>query len=140
MPAETLCSQCRTPNRRGILFCVVCGRRLPRGEFPPDRVDAVAWPGPEVRQLRFTVRPSPLAVSSLVAGVLAWTVLPVLGAAVAVLLALRAQEELRAAYGARGGSRFVRLALWLGGVQLALLLVAGAAMAAVALPALIRSL
>jgi hypothetical protein len=140
MAAETLCSQCRTPNRRGILFCVVCGRRLPRGEFPPDRVDAVAWPGPERRQLVLTVRPSALAVSSFVAGVLAWTVLPVLGAAAAVLLALRAQEELRGVHAARGGSRFVRLALWLGGVQLALVLIAGSAMAAVALAALIRSL
>lgn len=140
MAGHTLCSQCRTANRGGILFCVVCGGRLPRGEFPQDRITAVAWPGPERRQVDLPVRPSGLAVTSLVTAVLAWSVLPVLGAGVAVLLALRAKEELRHAQGALGGQRMVQAALWLAGAQLALLLVAGAAMAAVALPPLIRAL
>jgi hypothetical protein len=117
MSAHTLCSQCRTPNRAGILFCVVCGRRLPRGDFPPDRITAVAWPGPETRRVELAVRPSALAVCSLVAAVLAWTALPILGAGLAVVLALSAEEELGDARGALGGERLVQTALWLGGAS-----------------------
>lgn len=100
---------------------------------------AVAWPGPEVRAASLPARPSALAWTSLVLALLAWSVLPMMGAAVAVLLALRAQEEARAAHGAIGGSTVLRLALWLGGVQLVLGVVAGAAMGAVALVALWRA-
>jgi hypothetical protein len=139
MAAHILCSECRTANRAGLLFCVVCGRRLPRDAFPPDRVTALAWPGPEVRQASDTARPSALAWASVVAALLAWSFLPMMGAGLAVLLALRAQEEARAAHGGLGGTGLVRLALWLGGVQLALGLVAGAAMGAVALTALWRA-
>jgi hypothetical protein len=139
MAAHTLCSQCLTANRAGLLFCVLCGRRLPRGAFPPDRVTAVAWPGPEVRAAVLPARPSTLAWASLLAAVLAWSVLPVLGAALAVVLALRAHEEARAANGAIGGSAVLRLALWLGSMQLVLGLLAGAAMGAVALVALWRA-
>jgi hypothetical protein len=135
MAAHTLCFQCLTANRAGILFCVLCGRRLPRGAFPPDRVTAVAWPGPEVRAVSLPVRPSALAWASLVAALLAWSVVPMMGAR----LALRAHEEARAANGALGGSAVLRLALWLGGVQLVLGLLAGAAMGAVALVALWRA-
>jgi len=113
MAANKLCSQCLTANRAGLLFCLVCGRRLPRGAFPPDRVVAVAWPGPEVRALT--------------------------GTALAGLLAPRAQQDVPTAPGARGGTAVLRLALWLGGVQLFLGLLAGAAMGAFALAALCRA-
>jgi hypothetical protein len=139
MVAHTPCSECGTANRRGLLFCVVCGRRLARVPLAPERIAAVAWPGPEL-QLALPARPSALAVASLVAGVLAWSILPLVGAALAVLLALRAHEELRDARGVLGGATLIRMALWLGGAQLALALLAGTAMAAVALTALARSL
>jgi hypothetical protein len=139
MAAHTLCSDCRTSNRGGLLFCVVCGRRLPRAAFSSDRVTALAWPGPEVRVFSPEVRPSALAWASLAAGLLAWSLLPMLGAVVAVLLALRAEAEVRTAPEARGGTAIVRLALWLGGAQLLLGIVACAAMGAVALSALLRA-
>ncbi|MGO9829832.1 MAG: hypothetical protein ACLPJH_06800 [Myxococcaceae bacterium] len=139
MATHLLCSECRTANRVGLLFCVVCGRRLPRGAFPPDRVTALAWPGPEVREVSPPARPSALAWASLIAAVLGWSVLPLLGAALAVLLALRALEEGRTGGPPPGGGAVLRLALWLGGVQLVLALVAGAAMAAVALTSLWRA-
>jgi hypothetical protein len=139
MAAHSLCSECRTANRSGLLFCVVCGRRLPRGAFPPDRITAVAWPGPEVAQGSYPARPSALAWASLVAALLAWSLLPMMGAGLAVLLALRAQEEARTAHGGLGGTALIRLSLLLGGLQLALGLVAGAAMAAVALTAFLRA-
>ncbi|HXX29252.1 MAG TPA: hypothetical protein VEJ89_00870 [Myxococcaceae bacterium] len=125
------CSQCRTTNRRGILFCIVCGQRLPRIEFAPDRVTAVAWPGPEILQPSALARPSLWAVAAVVAAALAWSVLPLVGAGLAVLFALRAQEDVRAARGALAGELLIRIALCLGGGQLALALVGGvAAMAA----------
>ncbi len=104
-------------------------------EFPPDRVTALAWPGPEVREVSPPARRGALEWASLVAALLGWTLLPVVGAAMAVLLALRAQEEA----GTRGGNTVLRVALWLGGTQLVLALVAGAAMAAVAFTALLRA-
>ncbi|MGO8970810.1 MAG: hypothetical protein ACLQDQ_14725 [Myxococcaceae bacterium] len=139
MAAHLLCSECRTANRAGLLFCVVCGRRLARGAFPPDRITALAWPGPEVREVSPPVRPSALAWASLIAALLGWSLMPLLGAALAVLLALRALEQTRTGSSPEGGSTVLRLALWLGGAQLVLALVAGAAMGAVALSALWRA-
>ncbi len=139
MATQVPCAQCRTANRVGLLYCVVCGGRLPRRAFPPDRVTAVAWPGPEVREVSVAARPGALAWASLAAALLGWTVLPLLGAALAVLLALRAEEELPPGEATAGGNTVLRLALWLGGAQLVLALVAGAAMAAVALTALVRA-
>lgn len=138
MAAHTLCSECLSANRGGLLFCVVCGRRLPRGAFPPDRVTALAWPGPEVRVAAVPARVSTLAWASLAAALLAWSLLPMLGAAVAVLLALRAEEEARTPPLERGGTAIVRLALWLGGAQLFLGFLACATMGAVALAAFCR--
>jgi hypothetical protein len=132
MSSQNPCSQCRTVNRRGLLVCVMCGRRLPRTDFAPDRATAVAWPGPEVLRTAPLVRPSAFAVAAFFSALLAWSVLPLLGAGLAVVFALRAQEDLRAARGALGGRMLVRVALWLGGGQLALALVAGAAAMAAA--------
>lgn len=139
MVGHQLCSECRSANRAGLLYCVVCGRRLPREAFPKDRISALAWPGPEVRGASLPARPGALAWASLVAALLGWSLLPLVGSAVAVLLALRAQEEVRPGAGAPAERSLLRLALWLGGVQLVLALVAGAAMAAVAVTALLRA-
>ena len=139
MASDTLCAGCFTANRAGLFVCVFCGRRLLGPAFPPDRVTALAWPGHEVRAVSLPARPSALAWASLVAALLSWSILPMMGAALAVLLALRAQQEVRAAHGALGGSTVLRLALWLGGTQLGLGLLAGAAMGALALVSLWRA-
>lgn len=139
MSFHSSCSHCRTANRRGILVCVTCGHWLPRTELPPDRITAVAWPGPEILRAAPLVRPSAFAVAALVAALLAWSVLPLLGAGLAVLFALRAQEDVRSARGALSGKLLIRVALWLGGGQLALALLAGvAAMAAAVVAAFLR--
>ena len=139
MATHLCCAQCRTANRAGLLYCVVCGARLPRTAFPPDRVTALAWPGPEVREASLPARPGALAWASLAAALLGWSVLPLLGAALAVLLALRALEDARPGCARPAGNAILRFALWLGGAQLVLALVAGTAMAAVALTALWRA-
>ena len=139
MATPSLCSECRSANRAGLLFCVVCGRRLPRGAFPADRIQAVARPGPEVLAVTAKARTSTLTWAAVLFALLAWSALPVLGAAFAVLLALRAQEEAEASPQTEGGEALIRLALWLGGVQLVLLLVAGAALGTAALVALWRA-
>jgi hypothetical protein len=86
----------------------------------------------------YPLRPSALAWASLVMALLAWSCFPMVGAGLAVLMALRALEEVRLARGELGGAGLIRLALWLGGAQLVLGLVAGAALAAVAVTALLR--
>jgi len=134
MPAPVPCSECHTPNRAGLLFCVVCGRRLPRMAFGADAAVADRWPGPEVRAVSPAGRPSALAWASLLAALLGWSFLPLLGAAVAVLLGLRAEEKSETP----AGHTVLRVSLWLGGTQLVLALAAGAAMGAVALVALWR--
>jgi hypothetical protein len=136
MAAHTLCPQCKSANRTGLLYCVVGGDRLPREAFVAEGVRAMAYPGPEVRAVAQASRLSPLAWASLLAAVLAWSLFPLLAAAVAVLLALRAQEEMGSA---PRDSVVVRAALFLGGAQLVLGLAAGAAMGAVALAALLRA-
>lgn len=139
MSFHSTCSHCRAANRRGILVCISCGQRLPRIDLPPDRIRAVAWPGPEILRAAPLVRPSAFAVAALVAALLAWSVLPLLGAGLAVVLALRAQEDVRVARGALAGKPLIRAALWLGGGQLALALIAGvAAMAAAVVTAFVR--
>jgi hypothetical protein len=136
MAAHTPCAECGTANRTGLLFCVVCGRRLPESGYPLDRVTALAWPGPEVRAVSAAQRTSALGWASLFAALLGWTVLPMVGAAVGVLLALRALE---ASGGEEAPRPVIRLALWLGGVQLVLGFLAVAAMGVVGFVALCRA-
>lgn len=135
MAGHTVCAECGTANRAGLLFCVVCGRRLSPSAYPVDRITALAWPGPEVRAVSVAERPSALAWASFLAALLAWSVLPMLGAALAVLLALRALE---ASGDEAPPNALVRLALWLGGAQLLLGFLAAAAMSVVAFVALCR--
>ncbi|HMK73341.1 MAG TPA: zinc ribbon domain-containing protein [Myxococcaceae bacterium] len=139
MSLKSSCPQCQAVNRRGLFYCVACGESLPRAELPPDRITAVAWPGPEILRAAPLVRPSAFAVAALIAALLAWSVLPLLGAGLAVVLALRAEEHVRVARGALAGRLLIRVALWLGGGQLALALIAGvAAMAAAVVSAFVH--
>jgi hypothetical protein len=85
MAAHVVCAECRTANRAGLLFCAVCGRRLPREAYPPDRVTAVAWPGPEVRVADALEAHVP-GWTKLGSGLLTFSALPIVGAAVSVCL------------------------------------------------------
>lgn len=135
MAAHTLCAECRTANHAGLLVCVVCGRRLPESGYPVDRIRALAWPGPEVRAVSVAER-TKLSWASLLAALLGWSVLPLVGAAFAVFLALRAEE---ASFAEAAPRNVIRLALWLGGVQLVPGVLAAAAMGVVAFVALCRA-
>jgi hypothetical protein len=105
MAAHIVCAECSTANRAGLLFCVVCGHRLSRDAYPQDRVTALAWPGPEVRAATASEPLCAPGWASVVGGLLAFSLLPLLGSAVAI---------------------------WLGSAQLAVGLLTGAAMGAVA--------
>jgi hypothetical protein len=105
MAGHTICAECSTANRAGLLFCVVCGQRLSRDGYPQDRVTALAWPGPEVRAASDAEAPCAPGWASVVGGLLVFSLLPLFGSAVAI---------------------------WLGSAQLAVGLLTGAAMGAVA--------
>jgi hypothetical protein len=105
MAAHIVCAECSTENRAGLLFCVVCGRRLTRDAYPEDGVTALAWPGPEVRAASGVESLCAPGWASVVGGLLAFSLLPLLGSVVAI---------------------------WLGSAQLAVGLLTGAAMGAVA--------
>ena len=65
---------------------------------------------------------SSLAVVSLVAGILGWTLLPFLGALVAIITGHRARREIRAANGQLDGDGLAVAGLVLGWVAMALTL------------------
>lgn len=69
-------------------------------------------------------RDSPMAVASLVSGILCWFVLPFVGAVVAVVTGVSARREIRAAGGTVGGWNMATLGLWFGAIQLVLIGVA----------------
>jgi hypothetical protein len=67
---------------------------------------------------------SPMAVASLVSGILCWLVLPVIGAVVAVVTGVSARREIRASRGAIGGWNMATIGLWFGAIHLVLIGVA----------------
>lgn len=67
---------------------------------------------------------SPLAIVSLVAGILGWTLLPVLGALVAIVTGHMARAEIRRANGAIVGDGLAIGGLLLGYVSIALAVLA----------------
>ncbi|AKC85583.1 DUF4190 domain-containing protein [Pseudoxanthomonas suwonensis] len=67
---------------------------------------------------------SSLAIASLVSGILGWTLLPFLGALVAIITGHMARGEIRAANGQLDGDGLAVAGLVLGWVSMALILVA----------------
>lgn len=74
-----------------------------------------------MNQIRQT---SSLAVASLVSGILGWTLLPFVGALVAIITGHMARSEIRAANGQLDGDGLAVAGLVLGWVAMALILVA----------------
>jgi uncharacterized membrane protein len=63
-------------------------------------------------------------VASVVAGVLGWLGLPLIGAVVAVVTGVSARREIRASGGTVGGWTLATIGLWLGAIQLVLIAIA----------------
>ena len=97
------CPKCGAPNAELADTCQECGTSLPPRQAP-----------------RTT---SGTATASLVCGILSWTVLPVIGAIMAVVLGHMARNEIRASSGALGGDGMATAGLVLGyaGIGLAAL-------------------
>jgi hypothetical protein len=66
---------------------------------------------------------SPLAIASLVSGILGWTLLPVLGSIVAVVTGHMARAEIRRAGGRLGGDGLAVAGLVLGWLSIATVIV-----------------
>lgn len=97
------CPKCGAPNADLADTCQECGTSLPPRQTP-----------------RTT---SGTATASLVCGILGWSVLPVIGAIMAVILGHVARNEIRASRGSLGGDGMATAGLILGyaGIGLAAL-------------------
>ncbi len=61
------------------------------------------------------------AIISFVAGILGWTLLPLIGTVVAICYGRAALTEIRASHGAMQGEKLARIGLWLGWAHVAVL-------------------
>ena len=93
------CPHCEAPIPEGATTCQECGRPLETNQNPPSSK---------------TIHTSETAVASLICALLGWSVLPVLGAILAVILGHTAQNEIRDSGGTVGGSELAALGLVLG--------------------------
>jgi hypothetical protein len=88
------CPKCGAPNVEGAVICQECGNPLP------------------ARQP--TAPTSGTAVGSLVCGILGWTILPLIGSIIAVILGHVAKSEIRASNGTLSGDGMALAGLILG--------------------------
>jgi hypothetical protein len=129
------CPRCGAAAVPGAPFCPRCGARLlpepPSSAgratvalpgLDPTEPDEPAWRGhlPARPPLIIPAEQSTLAAVSLVCGILAWTVLPLLGAVAAVVTGHLARSEIRRSEGRLGGWGLATAGLALGYAWLAL--------------------
>jgi hypothetical protein len=126
------CTFCDAPVPAGARYCPNCGTAMP--------------PGYSAAPVHWKTSPAPLpggetnstAVLSLVFGIVAWTILPIIGAVVAVVTGHMARDQIREAGGSVGGWGLATAGLVLGYIQVIPLLIvtvvvlAGLALAGVA--------
>jgi hypothetical protein len=133
------CPNCRAVVSQGQRFCDNCGIRLGADMASPDvqplnaPIDHPPIP-PPVSVQRGTDQSQPgmyappvvpnsnMAIISLIAGVLAWVALPLIGALVAVICGHLARKEISESGGRLTGQGLALAGLILGYVQLALAL------------------
>lgn len=93
------CPHCSAPNPEDATTCQECGR---------DLTAAQPAPSPPV------AKTSDSAIASLICGVLGWSVLPIIGAILAIALGHHAKNEIRASSGTLNGEALAALGLALG--------------------------
>jgi len=99
------CPHCEAPLPEGATTCRECGRTLETNQNPSS---------PK------TIHTSETAIASLICALLGWSVLPVLGAVLAVILGHAAQSDIRDSDGTVGGDGLAALGLALGYANLGL--------------------
>ncbi|HMQ30267.1 MAG TPA: DUF4190 domain-containing protein [Chloroflexaceae bacterium] len=129
-----ICAQCGATSEEGQRFCYNCGARL--SERQPETATATAQPLPvppppaPIQPGAYQQPPayapqvipnSPLAIASLVSGILAWVVLPFIGAIIAVVTGHMARNEISRSAGGLAGAGMALVGLILGYAQLAII-------------------
>ena len=93
------CPKCGAPAPSGATTCRECGRPLPTA--PSARSQAKP-------------KSSESAIASLICSILGWSVLPIVGAILAIILGHMAKDEIRRSDGTVGGGDIAALGLALG--------------------------
>jgi hypothetical protein len=117
---ETMnCPKCGSPNAEGATLCRECGAPLPvqqprqSAAYEPRATQAYAPPA------RAT---SNTALASLICGILGWSLLPLIGSVLAIVLGHMAKNEIKASGGTLGGDGLATIGLILGYGSIALAL------------------
>ena len=120
------CPKCGSPNDEGAEICRECGAPL-----PPEQIDEQPSTGAGYSQPAYNPptynqpiqTTSGTAIASLVCGILGWTVLPVVGSIIAVILGHMAKGEIARSGGLASGDGLATVGLVLGYASIALAIV-----------------
>lgn len=103
------CPTCGAANPKGRTTCQECGRPLPATAATPP--SAAAAPARKT---------SDMAIASLISGILGWSVLPFVGAVLAVVLGYMARDEIKRSGGTLEGDAMATIGMLLGYANLGL--------------------
>ncbi len=147
------CTTCDMELPQDVAFCPNCGARIQQMVSAPITTPLATPSPPPVYPSRSDIPQSAVpyapnlpilpnsntAAVSLVFGILAWVILPVIGAIVAIIAGHMARNEIARSNGQLGGRGMATAGLILGYVQFALLVLAICAIAAIAMLAIAGS-
>ncbi|MDY6794119.1 MAG: DUF4190 domain-containing protein [Actinomycetota bacterium] len=123
------CPNCQAQNPDGAEFCSNCGNSLvaaaPPQAPPPGAPYAQPAPYPVMAENNGK------AVASLVFGILAWFMCPVIFSVVAIILGYSAKNEIAASGGRQTGESFATIGIILGWLSIAVAVIVGIIIAVV---------